>query len=163
MRFLHIADLHFGKTIHGVSMLDNGDQGSWTDRFLELTDRVKPDAVVIAGDVYDRSSPSGEAVSLLNRLLTSLSEMSVPILMTAGNHDSSRKLSFARDLLEKQGLHIARPLDDSPSLTAVTLEDEYGPVTFLLMPYVFPALASGCKNYHQNHQAFLCLEEYLLI
>ena len=104
MRFLHISDLHFGKIVHGVSMLENGDQGFWVDRFLENTAELSPDAVLIAGDVYDRSSPSGEAVALLSRLLTSLAELSVPVLMVAGNHDSSRKLSFARELLKKQKL-----------------------------------------------------------
>ena len=65
MKIIHISDLHFGKVIHGVSMLENGDQPDWTNKFLALTADIHPDAVVIAGDVYDRSSPSGEAVALL--------------------------------------------------------------------------------------------------
>ena len=142
MRFLHISDLHFGKTLHGVSLLDNGDQGFWADRFLEKTAELKPDAVLIAGDVYDRSTPSGEAVTLLSRLLTSLADLSVPVMMVSGNHDSSEKLSFVRDLLEKQRLFISAPLAGSPELVRVTLEDRYGPVDFWLMPYVFPALAA---------------------
>ena len=69
MKFLHIADLHFGKTIHGVSLIESGDQPAWADRFLALAADIKPDAVLIAGDVYDRSSPSGDAVELLSRFL----------------------------------------------------------------------------------------------
>ena len=156
MRFLHISDLHFGKIVHGVSMLENGDQGFWVDRFLETTAELSPDAVLIAGDVYDRSSPSGEAVTLLSRLLTSLAELSVPVLMVAGNHDSSRKLSFARDLLKKQKLFISAPLETSPELVRVTLEDRYGPVDFWLMPYVFPALAAralGTEGFCDNDSA----------
>ena len=146
MRFLHISDLHFGKTVHGVSMLENGDQGFWVDRFLEKTAELKPDAVLIAGDVYDRSSPSGEAVTLLSRLLTSLADLSVPVMMVAGNHDSSPKLSFVRDLLGRQRLYISAPLEGSPDLARVTLEDDFGPVDFWLMPYVFPALAARALN-----------------
>ena len=140
MRFLHLADLHFGKTLHGVSLLENGDQGYWTDRFLELSDELRPDAVVIAGDVYDRSAPSGDAVDLLSRMITGLSGRGIPVMMVAGNHDSVQRLAFAGSLLARQGLHISRPLYESDQLSRVTLRDEHGPVTFWLMPYVYPAL-----------------------
>ena len=140
MRFLHVADLHFGKSIHGVSLLENGDQGYWVDRFLERVDAIRPDAVLIAGDVYDRSAPSGAAVVLLSRMLTALAERAVPALLVAGNHDSAQRLAFARPLLEREGLYISRPLYDSPELAHVTLSDEHGAVTFWLMPYVYPAL-----------------------
>ena len=140
MRFFHLADLHFGKSIHGVSLLDHGDQGYWVDQFLKLTERQLPDAVVIAGDVYDRSAPSGDAVALLSRLLTGLSELDIPVLMVAGNHDSAQRLSFASSLLARQGLHISRPLFDSYRLEQVKLQDDDGEVNFWLMPYVYPAL-----------------------
>lgn len=140
MRFLHLADLHFGKSIHGVSLLENGDQGYWVDRFLELTDELSPDAVAIAGDVYDRSAPSGDAVQLLSRMLTALTERKIPVLMVAGNHDSVQRLSFVSSLLARQGLYISAPLSDSSKLREVTLEDEYGPVSFWLLPYSYPAL-----------------------
>ena len=119
MRILHIADLHFGKTVHGVSMLENGDQDAWVDRFLALADEKKPDAVVIAGDVYDRSAPSGDAVELLSRLLTGLAEKQIPVMMVAGNHDSAQRLAFARRMLSRQGLYISRPLFGSEELEGV--------------------------------------------
>ena len=140
MRILHIADLHLGKTVHGVSMLENGDQPHWVNAFLEHAERLKPDAVVIAGDVYDRSAPSGEAVSLLSRMLTRLSELDSPVMLIAGNHDSAQRLAFAGPILAQKGLHISRPLFESPELTHVTLRDDHGRVTFWLMPYVFPSL-----------------------
>ena len=143
MRFLHLADLHFGKSIYGTSLLESGDQGVWVDRFLELTTRVCPDAVVIAGDVYDRSAPSGDAVQLLSRMLTRLSELHIPALLCAGNHDSVQRLSFVGPLLAREGVHISGSLYDNPVLSHVTLKDEHGPVTFWLMPYVFPALIAG--------------------
>ena len=142
MRFLHIADLHFGKSIHGVSLLENGDQGFWTDRFLALAAELRPDAVLIAGDVYDRSAPSGDAVELLSRLLEGLAELGIPVMLVAGNHDSVQRLSFLRTLLAKEKVHFSRPLFDSPDLSCVTLEDEHGPVRFWLMPYVYPALVA---------------------
>ena len=143
MRFLHLADLHFGKSIYGTSLLENGDQGAWVDRFLALAESIRPDAVVIAGDVYDRGAPSGDAVQLLSRMLTGLSALSIPVMMCAGNHDSVQRLSFARPLLAREGLHISGSLYADPMLSHVTLRDEYGPVTFWLMPYVFPALIAG--------------------
>ena len=74
MKFLHLADLHFGKSIYGVSLLEKGDQPVWVERFLQLVCEIQPDAIVIAGDVYDRSSPSGEAVALLDSMITDLAE-----------------------------------------------------------------------------------------
>lgn len=142
MRFLHLSDLHLGKSIHGVSLLENGDQPYWVEKFLHLTREVQPDAIVIAGDIYDRSSPSGAAVELLDHMLTELTGMSVPVMLVAGNHDSGQRLAFAEKLLARQGLHISGLLPRSHKLERVTLHDEYGPVHFWLMPYVFPALVA---------------------
>ena len=142
MRFLHLADLHLGKSLHGVSLLESGDQADWVRRFLELSGELRPDAVLIAGDVYDRSAPSGDAVELLSELLTGLAEQGIPVLLTAGNHDSGQRLGFLKGLLGKQGVHIAGTLPKGGKLPCVTLEDAWGPVHFWLMPYVFPALAA---------------------
>lgn len=146
MRLIHLADLHFGKSIHGVSLLENGDQGYWVDAFLSLAEEIKPDAVVIAGDVYDRSAPSGDAVELLSRMLTRLSELKIPVMMVAGNHDSAQRLAFAGPMLARQGLHISSPLFGTDRLARVTLADENGPVSFWLMPYVYPALIARALN-----------------
>nr|MCR5825627.1 exonuclease subunit SbcD [Oscillospiraceae bacterium] len=107
MRFLHIADLHLGKVIHGVSLLENNDQPFWIDRFLELTDTLRPDAVVVAGDVYDRGSPSGAAVTQLSRLVEGLAEQGVCVMLIAGNHDSGERLAFAGGLLARQNVYVA--------------------------------------------------------
>lgn len=141
MRFIHLADLHFGKTLHGVNLLESGDQPHWVSCFLELAAQTQPDAVLIAGDVYDRSAPTAGAVALLSRLLTGLAELGISVLLVPGNHDSAQRLSFGRSLLAKQQLHIAPPLTAPGRLSCVTLEDAYGPVDFWLMPYLFPALA----------------------
>lgn len=137
MRFLHISDLHLGKVVHGVSMLENGDQPHWVEQFLTLTGELRPDAVLISGDVYDRGSPSGAAVELLSRLVEGLTDLGVRVLLVAGNHDSGQRLAFARDILALQNVHIAGTVERE--MTRVTLRDEFGPVTFWFMPYVFPA------------------------
>ena len=141
MRFLHLADLHLGKSIHGVSLMENGDQPAWAERFLALTDELRPDAVVVAGDVYDRSAPAGDAVELLSGLLTALAQRGICVMLTAGNHDSGQRLGFAGELLARENVYIAGTLGAAGELQRVTLTDEYGPVTFWLMPYVFPAEA----------------------
>ena len=140
MRFLHISDLHLGKVIHGVSMLENGDQPVWVERFLALAEELRPQAVVIAGDVYDRGNPSGAAVELLSRMLERLADMGICVMLTAGNHDSGQRLAFAREILAKQGVHIAGTV--KKEMTKVVIPDDDGPVTFWLMPYVFPAAAA---------------------
>lgn len=140
MKFLHLSDLHLGKSIYGLSLLENGDQPTWINRFLLLVQEIKPDAVVIAGDIYDRSTPSGDAVALLDSMITALAEMGISVMIIAGNHDSGQRLSFGGSLLAKQNIHISGIL--SEEIPCVTLSDQYGPVTFWLMPYIFPALVA---------------------
>ncbi len=138
-------------------MLDNGDQPFWTEAFLCLAREQKPDGVLIAGDVYDRAFPSGEATQLFSHLLTELAAADIPVLICAGNHDSVERLSFAAELLAKQKVFISRPLLESGGrLVHVTLEDEFGPVTVWLMPYLFPSLVSqalGTEPLHDTEEA----------
>lgn len=140
MKIIHISDLHFGKTIDGLSLVAQGDQEYWIDEFLKLVDKEKPQAVLVAGDVYDRTMPSAEATALLDKFLTELSGRKVPVLLIAGNHDSGKKLAFAKDLLSREniGIHIVGEV--SEKLDCIKLEDEYGPVNFWMLPYVYPAM-----------------------
>lgn len=140
MKFLHIADLHLGKSVAGVSMLENGDQRDWIDKFLALCDAEQPDAVLVAGDVYDRSAPSGNAVDLLDYFLTSLAGRGIPVCLIAGNHDSGQRLSFANKLLTKAEVHIAGV--PAKEMKYVTFHDALGPVHVWMMPYLFPELIS---------------------
>lgn len=148
MKFIHIADLHFGKSMHGVSLIDNNDQPYWAEQFIELVKAEKPQAVLIAGDVYDRSAPSADAVALLSDFLTEIAKLDVPVLIVSGNHDSGTKLSFASELLEANQVYISGSIKDG-KIKCVKLNDDFGTVNFWLMPYVFPALAAdvlGDKN-----------------
>jgi exonuclease SbcD len=137
MKLFHLADLHFGKCIHGYSLIEMGDQPFWVEQLLKKADELKPDVVLISGDVYDRAVPSKEAVNLLDKLLTGLSKRHIPVLIISGNHDSGSRLAFADKLLCNQGVYIAG--DVVANIKCVTLQDDYGPVHFWLVPYLFPA------------------------
>ena len=146
MRFMHLADLHLGKSICGTSLIDNGDQRVWVERFQERVRSLRPDAVVIAGDVYDRGLPPGRAAQMLSALVTDLADMDIPVLITAGNHDSIYHLSFLSPLLEARKVYISKPLTQSAELVHMTLVDENGPVSFWLLPYVYPAMVAQVLN-----------------
>lgn len=148
MKFIHMADLHLGKLLCNASLIENGDQRYFIDRLIDIIDKEKPDAVVISGDVYDRSIPPKEAVVLLGDFLTrTAGERNIPVLLIAGNHDGGERLEFAADLLKDKNVHISGTVERE--LDTVTLEDKFGPVTFWLMPYVFPGKIRdlfGLKN-----------------
>lgn len=132
MKFMHLSDLHLGKVVNGFSMLE--DQRHILRQIVDYAVSAQVDAVVVAGDVYDRSVPPAEAVQLLDSFLSALIEQKIKVLMIAGNHDSASRLSFAGDILERQGLVIAGTVQ-SP-LKKVTFQDPYGEVTFFLLPFV---------------------------
>ncbi|MCR5202657.1 MAG: exonuclease SbcCD subunit D [Lachnospiraceae bacterium] len=140
MKIIHASDLHLGKIIYGVSLIDNGDQPVWVDRFLEKIDEVGPDAVMFSGDVFDRSAPKDDAYQLLDYLITELEDRNIPVLMIAGNHDSGTKLQHLSEILAKKNVFISGRLNKE--LMKVTLEDEFGKVNFYLLPYIFPNLVA---------------------
>lgn len=134
MKIFHSADWHLGKYLNDYSLLP--DQEVFLTQFIDAAANVRPDAIVLAGDLYDRSVPSADAVSLLDRTLQALVlELHIKTFVIAGNHDSADRLQFASGLLSKSGLHIA-----AKEPKTVTLQDEYGEVDFHLLPYL---------NFHQ--------------
>ncbi len=135
MRFLHIGDLHLGKTVNGFSMLE--DQRVTLERLLDDAEDAEVSALVLAGDLYDRSLPSAEAVALLDWFLTDASERGFEVLAIPGNHDSAERVSYASTLLERQGVHV--PPVFAGALASVPLEDEFGEVRFWLMPFLRPS------------------------
>lgn len=135
MKLYHIADLHFGKIIYGKSLLE--EQEYWMQQFLQLCEINHPDGVMIAGDVYDRSQPSKEAVELLDQLVSRLHSLQIPVFMIAGNHDSGQRLAFGSSILNDSAVHITGTLTDA-IIPHVTYQDACGPVTFWMLPYVFP-------------------------
>ena len=139
MRFIHLSDLHIGKSVNGFSMLE--EQRHAFNQILGYIESKKAEAVIIAGDVYDRAVPGVEAVKLFDFLLTELDKLNVTTLIVAGNHDSPERLNFARQLLSLRGIHIYGEFDGT--LHSVTLQDEYGDVCFWLMPFIKPASVDG--------------------
>lgn len=135
MKFLHLADLHLGKRVNGFSMLE--DQAYILRQILAILDDEQPDGVLIAGDVYDKSVPSVEAVGLLDGFLTELRARGVPVLLISGNHDSPERLAFGGRVMDSCGIHISPVYDGA--LAPVTLHDEFGPVHVWLLPFVKPA------------------------
>lgn len=144
MKIFHLADLHLGKCIHGYSMIEMGDQPYWMEQLLKKADELKPDAVVISGDVYDRAVPSKEAVNLFDDFLTRFSERNIPVLIISGNHDSGTRLAFADKLLCNQGIYLSGEINRE--VKCVTLQDTYGPVHFWMVPYLFPAAVNMILN-----------------
>lgn len=135
MKFLHLADLHLGKRVNGFSMLE--DQAHILRQILAILDNEQPDGVLIAGDVYDKSVPSVEAVGLLDGFLTELRARGVPVLLISGNHDSPERLAFGGRVMDSCGIHVSPVYDGA--LAPVTLQDAFGPVHIWLLPFVKPA------------------------
>ena len=135
MKLIHLSDLHLGKRVNDFPMLE--DQAYILDRVLEIAAEEQPDAVLIAGDVYDKTVPSAEAVALLDDFLVKLADRSLPVLLISGNHDSPERLAFANRLMEGRGVYIAPVYHGEVS--PVTLEDDRGPVDFWLLPFLKPA------------------------
>lgn len=139
MKFLHLSDLHIGKTVNGFSML--AEQRHVFGQIIEYIDTEKPDAVLIAGDVYDRAVPSVEAVRLFDDLLTDLATKEVTVILISGNHDSPERLNYASRLLSERKLYLCGVFDGT--LCSVTLSDEYGELKFWLLPFIKPSGVCG--------------------
>ena len=136
LRLLHTSDWHLGRTFHDASLLD--DQAWVLARLLELLAETRPDALVIAGDVYDRAVPSAEAVALLDRVLNDVARLGIPVVAIAGNHDSPERLSFGSRLLEAAGVHLRGALDRVAEPVAIA-----GKGLLYALPYVDPDVVRG--------------------
>ena len=135
MRILHTADWHLGKTLLNHSFID--DQKFILDELLEIVDDQKIDAIIIAGDVYDRADPSPEAVDLFDEILFKLTEKKIPVLCIAGNHDNAERLNFGSRLFANKKFFITAKTALQPE--TIALNDEFGEVYFSLIPYFEPA------------------------
>ena len=135
MRILHTSDWHIGRQFHNVSLLD--DQRHVLDQMVDLVRSKKVDVVLIAGDIYDRSVPPASAVALLDEVLNRIcTQLGVPVIMIAGNHDGPQRLGFGARQLAGAGLHIVGQLlaQQSP----IILTDDFGDIAFYGIPYADP-------------------------
>ena len=134
MKLIHLSDLHIGKRVNEVSMIE--DQEFILLQILQIIDDEKADAVLIAGDVYDKSVPSAEAVTLFDDFLCRMAKRKIPTLIISGNHDSPERLAFGNRLMELGGIHISPVYDGN--VRSVTLTDEHGEAVFWLLPFIKP-------------------------
>lgn len=140
MKFIHLSDLHLGKRVNEFSMLE--DQRCILAEILRIIDEERPDGVLIAGDVYDKSVPSAEAVALLDDFLVRLAKRDLQIFLISGNHDSAERMAFGGRLMEGSGVHLAPVYDGRVS--PITLTDGHGPVKVYLLPFIKPAHVRRC-------------------
>ena len=139
MKLIHLSDIHLGKRVNEFSMLE--DQAHILKKILAVVDEEKPNGVLIAGDVYDKSVPSTEAVQLFDDFLVRLAKRKLPVFIISGNHDSPERLSFANRLIDAVGIHLA-PVYNGV-VEPITLSDEYGPVNVYMLPFIKPAHVRG--------------------
>ncbi|MEU5239088.1 exonuclease SbcCD subunit D [Streptomyces lydicus] len=136
MRFLHTSDWHLGRSFHRVNLLTA--QRTFLDHLVETVRAREVDAVLVAGDVYDRAVPPLAAVELFDEALHRLAELGVPTVMISGNHDSARRLGVGSGLMERAGIHLRT--DPAGCGTPVLLSDAHGPVALYGLPYLEPAM-----------------------
>ena len=135
MKFIHISDLHIGKRVNEKSLID--EQTHILNQICDITDAQRPDAVLIAGDVYDKAVPSGEAVLLFDDFLTRISSLCGHIFIISGNHDSAERMAFGARLMQRSGIHLSPVYNGST--VPVTLTDEHGDIDIYMLPYIRPA------------------------
>ena len=166
MKLFHLSDLHIGKLLCGYSLKEN--QERVLSQIVAYAQDEHPDAILICGDIYDKSAPSGEAYVMFDRFLEALSEIRprIPVLIIAGNHDSPERLSYASAFLEKHSIYLSvfPPIQEDEYLKKITLEDEYGPVDFYLLPflkpgYLRPLLPEGSAFSYEEAVRFLLSRE----
>lgn len=140
MRFFHLSDLHIGKQLNGYSLREN--QEMIFSQIISYAETERPDAILICGDIYDKSVPSGEAYTLFDAFLNRLTDLKaeIPVLIIAGNHDSPERLKYAASFLERHRIYISvvPPVSADESLKKVTLSDRWGEVDFYLFPFMKP-------------------------
>ena len=134
MKFVHLSDLHLGKRVNEFSMIE--DQAYILTKILGIIREERPDGVLIAGDIYDKSVPSVEAVSLFDDFLKQLSRQQTQVFIISGNHDPPERLGFASELIALSGIHIAPAYDGM--VCPVSLEDGYGTVNVYMLPFIKP-------------------------
>lgn len=132
MKLIHISDLHIGKRLYGYDLED--DQRYILKEIIEIINDERPDAVLIAGDIYDRADPSASAVRTFDDFLSMLADTGVESFIIYGNHDSGQRIAYGSRIFGKAGIHFSQVYEESPE--QVTLEDEYGEVNIYMLPYL---------------------------
>lgn len=162
MKLMHLSDLHLGRLLYRYSLEE--EQAEMLERIRQIAQDEEPDAVLIAGDVYDRGVPPLYAVSLLDDFLQRLLAMDLPVFLISGNHDSAQRLGFLSGALESSGLHISPVYRGA--VTPVTLCDADGPVDIWMLPYVKAATVRPWfpeESIENTHDAVACAVRHMAI
>lgn len=161
MKIFHTADWHLGKLVQGVYMTE--DQAHILEQFIQKANDVKPDIIIVAGDLYDRAIPPTDAVELLNQTLERLTlDINIPVIAIAGNHDSPDRLDFATKLMEKNNLFLSGQI--RYPLKPICFNDEYGPVEIYVLPYADPSIVrhiTGNEAIKSHDDAMYAIVEHI--
>lgn len=134
MKFIHLSDLHLGKRLNEFSLIE--DQRYILKEILKIIEDEKPDAVMIAGDIYDKSIPSTEAVELFDDFVFKLSKLKAQMFIISGNHDSPERLAFGSRLMDKTGVHMSPVYNGD--IKPYTMKDKYGEINIFMLPFIKP-------------------------
>lgn len=136
MKLMHISDLHLGKRVNEFSMIE--DQKYILTNIINIIDDLKLDGVIIAGDVYDKSVPSSEAVELFDDFLVRLSKRNLKVFVISGNHDSAERIAFGGRLMDKSGIYMSPVYNGN--VEPITLTDNFGEINFYMLPFIKPSI-----------------------
>lgn len=150
MRFLHTSDWHLGRRFHEADLIDA--QRAFLTHIYDTARERQVDAILVAGDIYDRAIPSLDAVRLFDGALTQLAELHIPIIMISGNHDSAHRLGVGASVLARAGVHL-RTDPDTACTRPVLLDDDHGTVAVYGIPYLEPSLTHDGLDTDKSHQA----------
>ncbi|MBO4220313.1 MAG: exonuclease SbcCD subunit D [Clostridia bacterium] len=135
MKFIHLSDLHLGKRLSEYSLIE--DQQHILTEITGIIDIERPDAVIIAGDVYDKSVPSAEAVGIFDDFLSALASRKLEVFVISGNHDSPERIAFASRIMDQSGIHMSPAFGGR--IEPVRLEDRFGEIFVYMLPFIKPA------------------------
>ena len=135
MKLIHLSDLHLGKRVNEFSMLE--DQEYILTKIINIVDEQSPQGVIIAGDVYDKSVPSAEAVELFDDFLFRLSKRNLKVFVISGNHDSAERIAFGGRLMDKSGIYMSPVYNGK--VEPIVLEDDYGSLNVYMLPFIKPS------------------------
>ena len=134
MKFLHLSDLHLGKNLNGFSLYQ--DQAYILNQVVQIAQNEQIEAVIIAGDIFDKSVPNSQAIQLFDEFLTSWAELNLPVFIISGNHDNAQRIAFGANLFKQNNIFISPVYNGN--LSPITLEDNFGKINFYLLPFLKP-------------------------
>lgn len=145
MKFIHISDLHLGKRLHETSLIE--DQQAILNQIINIIDIEEPNGVLIAGDIYDKSMPSAEAVALFDFFISELAKRRLQVFIISGNHDSAERIAFGSKIMDATGIHLSPVYNGE--IIPTTLKDEYGDVNVYMLPFIKP---SHVRRFYENEE-----------